>query len=52
MIEIPSTPRRKRITACRVHRGPYVRRLHLGPKLNAWAGALRRRVPVRVDAMV
>ncbi|WP_406113909.1 hypothetical protein [Kitasatospora purpeofusca] len=50
MVAIPSTPRRKQITVCRTHYGPYLRRLYLGPKLNTWAGALRRRVPARVDA--
>ncbi|BAJ26558.1 hypothetical protein KSE_07180 [Kitasatospora setae KM-6054] len=48
--EIPSTPRRRQMAVCREHHGPYVRRLRLGPKLNVWAGSLRRHTLARIDA--
>ncbi len=39
---IMSTARRRQMTVCREHHGPYVRRLDHGPKLTAWSGALVR----------
>lgn len=50
VVEIPSTPRRTRITVCRAHLGPYLRRLDLAPKLNTWAGMLKRHRAARVGA--